>query len=413
VANFRYRGRSGRGELMTGLLDADDADAVAARLLKLGITPLDIAADAAPGTSPQVSVQEFLQRFGVGRPSSADLVLFSRQMYSITKSGLPLLRGLRGLAQTTQNILLRDALYDVLLSLESGREFATSLARHPGIFSPLFISMVRVGESTGTLDKTFLRLCEYLSQDQDVQDRVKSAVRYPLIVIGVIGIAIAVITIFVIPNFAPLFKELGNDIPLPTRIIMGTSQIARAHGVSIIAGAMLALYAFRRYIATEAGRYRWDRFKLKLPVLGELLHLSILSRVTRSLSVTLEAGLPMIQSLTLLSRSSGNEYLGERLVRLRDAVERGEPLSNAAAGAGIFTPLVLQMVLVGEETGELSQLLEEVSGYYQREVDFRLRNLTAMLEPLLIIGVGGMVLILALGVFLPMWNMIGKVAHHG
>jgi MSHA biogenesis protein MshG len=301
----------------------------------------------------------------------------------------------------------------VLLSLESGREFATSLARHPGIFSPLFISMVRVGESTGTLDKTFLRLCEYLSQDQDVQDRVKSAVRYPLIVIGVIGIAIAVITVFVIPNFAPLFKVLGNDIPLPTRIIMGTSKIARAHGISLIAAAILAVFAFKRHIATEAGRYRWDRFKLKLPVLGELLHLSILSRVTRSLSISLEAGLPMIQALTLLSRSSGNEYLGERLVRLRDAVERGEPLSNAAGGAGIFTPLVLQMVLVGEETGELSQLLEEVSGYYQREVDFRLRNLTAMLEPLLIIGVGAMVLILALGVFLPMWNMIGKVGHTG
>jgi MSHA biogenesis protein MshG len=409
MANFRYRGRSGRGELMTGRLEADDADAVAARLLKLGITPLDIAPDAAPGTS----IQELLQRLGVGQPSSADLVLFSRQMYSITKSGLPLLRGLRGLAQSTHNVLLRDALHDVLHSLESGRDFASSLARHPGIFAPLFISMVRVGESTGTLEKSFLRLCEYLSQDQDVQDRVKSAVRYPLIVIGVIGMAIAVITVFVIPNFAPLFKVLGNDIPLPTRIIMGTSEFARAHGIALIAAAILAFFAFRRHIATEAGRYRWDRFKLKLPVLGELLHLSILSRVTRSLSISLEAGLPMIQALTLLSRSSGNEYLAERLVRLRDAVERGEPLSNAAGGAGIFTPLVLQMVLVGEETGELAQLLEEVSGYYQREVDFRLRNLTAMLEPLLIIGVGAMVLILALGVFLPMWNMIGKVGHAG
>src|ERR1700731_3737154 len=320
MANFRYRGRSGRGELMTGRLEADDADAVAARLLKLGITPLDIAPDAAPGTS----IQEFLQRLGVGQPSSADLVLFSRQMYSIPKSGLPLLRGLRALALSTHNALLRDALHDALHSLESGRDFASSLARHPDLFSPLFISMVRVCESTGTLDNSFLRLCEYLSQDQDVQDRVKSAIRYPLIVIGVIGLAVAVITIFVIPNFAPLFKVLGNDIPLPTRIIMGTSEIARAHGISIIVGAMLALYAFRRHIATEAGRYRWDRFKLKLPVLGELLHLSILSRVTRSLSISLEAGLPMIQSLTLLSRSSGNEYLGERLVRLRDAVERGE-----------------------------------------------------------------------------------------
>lgn len=409
MSDFRYRGRSGRGELLTGHLQADDIDAVAARLLKLGITPLDIAPSVAQGAT----VHDLLRRLGHGRPSIADLVLFSRQMYSITKSGLPLLRGLRGLALSTHNALLRDALYDVLQSLESGRDFASSLARHPDLFSPLFVSMVRVGESTGTLDNCFLRLCEYLSQDQDVQDRVKSAIRYPLIVVGVIGLSVAVITIFVIPNFAPLFKILGNDIPWPTRVIMGTSVLVRRHGVALIVAAVLAFFAFKRHTATAAGRYRWDRFKLKLPVLGELMHHSILARVTRSLSISLEAGLPMIQALTLLSRSAGNEYLAERLLRLRDAVERGEALSQAAGAAAIFTPLVLQMVLVGEETGELTHLLEEVSGYYQREVDFRLRNLTAMLEPLLIIGVGAMVLILALGVFLPMWNMIGKVGHVG
>jgi MSHA biogenesis protein MshG len=409
VSNFRYRGRSGRGDLITGRLDAETVDAVAVRLLNLGITPLEIAPDAAEHTS----VQDLMQRLGAGRPKTADLVLFARQMYSITKAGLPLLRGLRGLAQSTHNTLLRDALHDVLQSLESGRDFASSLARHPTIFSPLFISMVRVGESTGTLDNSFLRLCEYLSQDQEVQDRVKSAIRYPLIVVGVIGIAIAVITIFVIPNFAPLFKVLGNDIPMPTRIIMGTSEFVRGHGIALVIAMVAAVIALRRYIATEAGRYRWDTFKLRLPVLGELLNLSVLSRVTRSLAISLEAGLPMIQALTLLSRSAGNEYLAERLLRLRDAVERGDALSRAAGAAGIFPPLVLQMMLVGEETGELTRLLEEVSSFYQREVDYRLRNLTAMLEPLLIVGVGGMVLILALGVFLPMWNMIGKVGHVG
>jgi MSHA biogenesis protein MshG len=409
MSNFRYRGRSGRGDLITGRLEADTVDAVATRLLNLGITPLEIAPDAVEGAS----VQDLLHKLGAGRPSTADLVLFSRQMYSITKAGLPLLRGLRGLAQSTHNALLRDALHDVLQSLESGRDFASSLARHPTIFSPLFISMVRVGESTGTMDNSFLRLGEYLGQDQDVQDRVKSAIRYPMIVVGVIAIAVAVITVFVIPNFAPLFKVLGNDIPWPTRVIMATSDFVRGHGLALLAGVIAAVFGLRHYIATEAGRYRWDRFKLGLPVLGELLNLSVLSRVTRSLAISLEAGLPMIQALTLLSRSAGNEYLAERLLRLRDAVERGDALSRAASAAGIFPPLVLQMIFVGEETGELTRLLEEVSGFYQREVDYRLRNLTAMIEPLLIVGVGGMVLILALGVFLPMWNMIGKVGHVG
>lgn len=409
MSNYKYRGRSGRGETITGRLEAESIDAAATRLLNLGITPLDIAADAVESTS----VSDLLERLGAGRPTSADLVLFARQMYSITKAGLPLLRGLKGLAESTHNVILRNALHDVLQSLESGRDFASSLARHPDIFPPLFLSMVRVGESTGTLDNAFSRLCEYLSQDQDVQDRVKAAVRYPLIVVIVIGIAIAVITVFVIPNFAPLFKILGDDIPMPTRIIMGTSSFVRAHGLALLAGMALALVAARRYLATEHGRYRWDRLRLRVPVLGELLHQAALSRVTRSLAISLDAGLPMIQALTLLSRSAGNAYLAERLLQLRDAVERGDGLSRAATTAGIFPPLVLQMLAVGEETGELTRLLDEVSGFYQREVDYRLRNLTAMLEPLLIVCVGGMVLILALGVFLPMWNMIGKIGHGG
>ena len=394
---------------MTGKLEAENVDAVAARLLNLGITPLQIGADV----QTDGGFQELMQRLGAGRPNNADMLLFARQMYAITKSGLPLLRGLRGLAQSTHNRLLRDALLDVLHSLESGRDFATSLARHPTLFSPVFLSMVRVGEATGTLDNAFLRLGEYMSQDQDVQDRVKAAIRYPIIVLIMIGLAVGIITVFVIPNFAPLFKILGNDIPWPTRVIMGSSDLVIHDGWTLAFSALLAFIGARRYLATEPGRYRWDGYKLKVPVLGELLRQSILSRVTRSLAISLQAGLPMIQALTLLSRSAGNEWLAERLIRLRDAVERGDSLSRAATTSGIFPSLVLQMMQVGEETGELTALLEEIGGFYQREVDHRLKNLTAMLEPFLIILVGGMVLILALGVFLPMWNMIAKVGHPG
>lgn len=406
---FRYRGRSGRGDLITGRLDAESVDMVATRLLNLGIAPLEILPDAVTRLEPG----EMWQRFRSRRVTVVDLVLFARQMYSITKAGLPLLRGLKGLAQSTHNLRLRDALHDVLQSLESGRDFASSLARHTDVFPPLFVSMVRVGEATGTLDNCFLRLSEYLGQDQDVQDRVKGALRYPMIVVGVIALAIAVITVFVIPNFAPMFKVLGNNIPWPTRVIMGTSEFVRQHGLLLLAGLVLGVLGFRRWVQTREGRFAFDRFKLQVPVLGELLHQSVLSRVVRSLAISLDAGLPMIQALTLLARSAGNEYLAERLLRLRDAVERGESLSRAAGGVGIFPPLVLQMMAVGEETGELTRLLEEVSGFYQREVDYRLRNLTSLIEPILIVGVGAMVLILALGVFLPMWNMIGKVGHVG
>ena len=409
MSSFRYRGRSGRGDLITGRLEAETVDAVASRLLNLGITPLQIDADSDRGAS----VEEWLRRLGAGRPTTVDLVLFSRQMYAITKSGLPLLRGLRGLAESTHNVVMRDVLHDVLQSLESGRDLASSLARHPTIFTSLFISMVRVGESTGTLDNAFLRLCDYLGQDQDVQDRVKAVLRYPIIVVIMIALAVAVITVFVIPNFTPLFKILGNDIPWPTRVIMGASDLVVHHGVVLIIGGVLIATGINRYLATPGGRYQWDRYKLKIPVIGDLIRQSILSRVTRSLAISLEAGLPMIQALTLLSRSSGNEFLAERLLRLRDAVERGDSLSRAATTSAIFPSLVLQMMMVGEESGELTRLLDEIAGFYQREVDYRLKNLTALIEPILIVGVGGMVLILALGVFLPMWNMIAKVGHTG
>jgi MSHA biogenesis protein MshG len=409
VAAFRYRGRSARGELVTGRLDGDTPDAVASRLLNLGITPVEIAPDA----GQSLDVEDLWRRLGGGRPTTADLVLFSRQMYSITKSGLPLLRGLRGLAQSTHNVQLREALQDVLTSLEAGRDLTGSLARHPQIFPPLFLSIVRVGESTGTLDTAFQRLCDYLGQDQDVQDRVRSAVRYPLVVVATLLVALGVITVFVIPNFAPLFRMLGDDIPWATKAVIGTSAFVRDHGLALVGAAIGAFVLAKRWVATESGRYRWDRARLRIPVVGQLMHQAILSRVTRSLAISLEAGLPMIQALTLLARSSGNEYLGERLLRLRDAIERGDSLGNAAATAGIFPPLVLQMISVGEETGELSKLLDEVAGFYQREVDYRLRNLSALIEPILIVGVGGLVLILALGVFLPLWDMAAKVGHVG
>jgi MSHA biogenesis protein MshG len=409
VALFRYRGRTTHGELQTGRLEADSVDTAAQRLVSLGITPLTID----PHAHRELEIAQLWRRLGGGRPKTTDVLLFARQMHSITKSGLPLLRGLRALLQSTHNLQLREALQSILTSLESGRDLASSLARHPELFPPLFISMVRVGEATGTLDKSFQRVGDYLALDQEVRDRIRDAVRYPLVVVGVIAMALAVITVFVIPRFAPLFHMLGNDIPWPTRIIMGVSDFARHNGLWLLGALAIAVVQARRWVATDAGRLAWDRWKLRLPVIGELVLQATVARIVRSLAICLDAGLPMIQSLTLLARAAGNVVLGRQVERLRDAVERGEPVSRAAATAGLFPPLVLQMIAIGEETGELTSLLEEIAGHYRREVDYQMKNLSALIEPLLIIGVGAMVLVLALGVFLPMWNVIAKVGHGG
>ena len=407
---YQYKGRSARGQLVSGRIEADGEDAAAVRLVEGGVTPIDILiARSQEASSAHQDLSQLTRQLGLGRPTTADLVLFSRQMYTITKSGIPLLRGLRGLGATTHNAVLREALEDVVDSLEAGRDLAASFGRHPQVFSQLYTSIIAVGESTGTLEEAFLRLSEYLSRDEQMQNRVKSAMRYPLIVVVVIAVAIGVITTFVIPRFAPLFRVLGNDIPWPTRVIMGASNIARNDWHLLAGAAIIATAAIRRYISAGKGRYRWHALKLRLPVFGKLAHEATLGRVTRTLSIALSAGMPMIQTLNIIAKTSGNEVMAERILRIRDAVERGEPLSRAAQSVGLFPPLVLQMLAVGEETGEISGLLEEVAGFYDREVDFALQNISSAIEPILIVVVGGMVLILALGVFLPMWNMIAKV----
>ncbi len=403
---FHYKGRSVRGDLVNGRLDGETIDMVAARLLGTGITPVEIKAVKATDLNDLGTLS---RRFGMGKPKTSDLVLFSRQMYTITKSGIPLLQGLRGLATSTQNRVLREALEDILSSLESGRDLAGSFARHADLFPSLYISIIRVGESTGTLEASFKRMAEYLAQDQETQARVKSAMRYPIIVMCVIAVAMGVLTTFVIPHFEPLFKALGDNIPLPTLIIMSVSAFVHDYWYVVLGGITAATLGIRKYVSTTTGRLQWHKWKLRLPIIGPLAHQAILSRLSRSLSISLSAGMPMLQTLSVIAKASGNDYMAERVTRLRLGVERGDPLSRAAASVEMFPPLVLQMMSVGEETGELPQLLDEVAGFYEREVDYALKNLSAAIEPILIVFVGGMVLVLALGIFLPMWEMIGSV----
>jgi len=404
---YNYTGRTRQGELVSGRMDGDTADAVASRLFSTGITPIDIAM---PDAARDLDFADLARKLGFGKPKTSDLVLFSRQMYTSTKSGVPLLKGLRGLAASTHNTVLRRTLEEVLRDLEGGRDLATAFSRHPDVFSTLYVSIIRVGESTGTLESAFQRLAQYLGQDQDIQDRMRAAMRYPAITVGVILIAIAILTTFVLPQFAPIFKVLGDNIPLPTRIIMGFSTYTREYWPFILCATTFVVFIVRQYVRTTAGRYLWHKTKLKLPIVGKLTHEAILSRISRSLAISLNAGMPMLQTLSIIAKTAGNDYMTERVVKLRDAIERGEPLSRAASTVGMFPPLVLQMMSVGEETGEISELLDEVAGFYEREVDYALKNLSSAIEPLLVITVGGMVLVLALGVFLPMWEMISKMS---
>jgi MSHA biogenesis protein MshG len=394
-----------RGDLLDGRVEAPSADAAAAQLLNGGITPVEIVEVAAAAGA----VRRIRELLVARRPDVGELLLFTRQMYTLLKAGVPIVRGMRGLAESTRNPLMVEVLEEITSDLESGRELSTALARFPRIFSTLFQSMVRVGENTGQLDETFLRIGQYLELEKETRERVKSALRYPTIVIVAIALAIGIINVLVIPAFAQVFSRWSMELPWATRILISTSDFFVAYWVHLLVAAGIGVFALRRYLATDHGRYRWDKLKLRLPVVGSIIHRATLGRFARAFSISFRAGVPLIQSLTVISRALDNEYVGDRVLQMRNGIERGDTLTRTAASTGLFTPLVLQMMAVGEESGALDDLLEEVAGFYEREVDYELKNLSAAIEPILIVAVGVMVLMLALGVFLPMWDLAAGV----
>jgi MSHA biogenesis protein MshG len=408
---FSYKGRSAEGKLVNGRTQGESVEQVAQRLVSTGVTPLDIAPLGAVAGS--FDLEKLGRKLGLGKVTTSDLVMFSRQMYTITRAGIPLLRGLRGLVSSTHNAILRETLEDILESLEGGRDLASSFARHPDIFPKLYVSIVSVGEATGTLDKSFQRLTEYMTQEKDLHDRVKGATRYPMIVVITIVLAAMFMSTFVIPKFAPVFAQIKGEMPLPTRILLLSSALVRDYWMHALGVIVAVIFGVRRWLATPSGRMKWDTLKLRVPIMGKLMYEATLSRINRSMAISLSAGMPMTQTLAVIARSSGNVFMSERIQLLATNVERGESLSRAASASGLFSPLVLQMIAIGEETGALPELLDEAAGYYEREVDHALKNLSSSIEPILITGVGGMVLVLALGIFMPLWEVISKAGQGG
>ncbi len=397
---FIYKGRSVRGALVKGELEAATIDAVANQLSNTGITPIEINEKAASNDADSV-----MSKWRAKRPNLDDIILFTRQMYTMMKSGVPITRAMNGIIASTRNIYLMDALKESLAFLESGRDMASSLARHPDIFPTLFISMVRVGEETGRLDESFKRITAYPELEKETRQRIKAAIRYPIFVFVAIGIAMAVINIFVIPTFAELFAKANVALPWQTRLLMATSGFFVAWWPVVLSCVIGGSLGFNSYIKTENGRYWWDKHKLRIPIIGGILHRATLGRFARAFSMALTSGVPLVQAMMVVSRSVDNEYIAEHILSMRNGIERGESLTRTATITNQFSPLVLQMLAVGEETGEVDNLLVEVADFYEREVDYDIKNLSASIEPVLIIAIGIMVLILALGVFLPMWDL--------
>lgn len=410
---FAYKGRSARGELVQGSLEGADSGVIADQLLNTGITPTEIKLTSQAvrsGTNPE-GVSLWKKLSAEKKVDTLEVMLFSRQMYTLLKAGVPIMRALAGLQESTRNPVFSAMLQDLRESLDSGRELSTAMRRHPKVFSPFYLSMVQVGEMTGMLDMTFLRLYEHLEFEKDMKERIKSAVRYPMFVVIAMAIAIVIVNIFVIPAFVKVFEGFHAELPLMTKILMSFSSFMVNSWPVLLALLVGAVVAFRSWINTTEGRYKWDRYKFHIPIAGPIIMKATLSRFARSLALSFKSGIPIVQGLNSVALVVDNEYMRSRVEQMRDGVERGESILRTASASGVFNPTVLQMIAVGEETGDMDGLMFEIAGMYEREVEYEIKTLSANIEPIMIVLLGGLVLILALGIFLPMWDL-GKVALH-
>ena len=403
---FAYKGRDSKGVLVQGVLEGADTNALANQLLNLNITPIDIQSRSNPTSSKSTSINLFEEKI-----ETIDVMLFSRQMYTLLKAGIPIMNALNGLKASTSNQAFAKVVEEIRESLGSGREFSAALAQHPQVFSSFYINMVRVGETTGMLEAVFLRLFEHLEFERFMRDQIKSALRYPIFVVSAMGVAIVIVNLFVIPAFAKVFAGFGAELPLMTQVLLAFSNFMVAAWPYLIVGCITAALLFRSYTAAGIGKYNWDKFKLNTPIAGKIIHKATMARFARSFALANKSGVPIVNGLKLVAQTADNDYIAQKIEQMREGVERGESILRTATNTGVFNPIVLQMIAVGEESGALDDLMQEVADMYQRDVEYEIKTLGAQIEPILIVFLGVMVLILALGIFLPIWDL-GKVALH-
>ncbi len=402
---YTYTGRDAAGAEVTGSLDGINENAVAEALITRGVFPTKITISKSSDAGRNGVLNKLFRK----RISQNDLLMFCRQMYSLSKAGIPIMSALHGLAETIENPTLVEVLKHLESDLAGGLPLAAAMSRYPKVFNRLFVSLINVGENTGRLEESFLQLAEYISLDVETRRRVKSALRYPVIVISFVVVAMIILNIWVIPVFAQMFAKFGAELPITTRILIASSNFFVNYFWLILLILIAVPVAWIWWTRSPKGSVWWGKWQIKLPIVGSILFRSQLARFARSFSIMLKAGVGLNTALTLVAGAVDNSYLSEKIIGMCAGVERGESLYQTAIASNMFSPLVLQMLAVGGETGQIDTLLLEVAEYYEREVDFELRGLTAKIEPLLLVVVAIIVLILALGIFTPMWDMYGAM----
>ncbi len=398
---YTYKGRRQNGELAEGELEALNSNSVAGQLMDKGVTPLTITEK-----KQQVDIiDQIKEKLNLYQVSIEELLMFTRQMGALLKAGIPVTRAITGILESISNPLMVKALKDTNEQLESGRSLSIAFARHPKVFNNLYISMIQVGENTGALDGAFSQMASYIDRNRRMSHNISAALRYPTIVIIAIVIALAIVNLFVIPKFASFFEANHLELPWQTIVLLNTSNFFVAYWPYLLVLGIIIWIVFKRYISTIKGRYKWHHFLLRTPVIGEILLRAYLARFARSFSMAYGAGVPIVQGMGVISRSVGNDYIADHVSNMREGIERGEPLTLTAQKTGMFTPVVMQMFAVGEEAGNLEEMMDYIADFYEEEVDYDIKTLSDKLEPLIYVFVGALVLILAMGIFVPMWDI--------
>ena len=400
---YNYRGRDADLAPVSGTVDAESPAAVVTQLVAMGVAVVDVS--VARVAEVKVEAPSWWQKMNAQPIKDDDLILFTRQMHTLQRTAVPLLRALGGLQESTANRSLAAVLQDIIYGLDQGRELSAALARHPAVFSDFYVAMVRVGELSGRVAEVFNRLFVHLEFEKDVRGQIRAALRYPTFVLIAAAAAMVVLNIFVIPVFAGVFAGLNAKLPLLTQILIGFSSWMVRWWPLLLIATVGGWFALRHALRSSEGRYWWDRQKLRLPIVGDIILKATLARFSRSFSLASQSGIPVLDALTLVARTADNAYISRHIEDMRDGIERGESLHRCATQSGVFTPVVLQMIAVGEETGEIDSLLTEIAGMYERETAYSIKGLAVKIEPILLLMMAGLVLVLALGIFLPMWSL--------
>ncbi len=404
MAKFKYKGRDSYGKVVEGVLEAPNAEDLEASLKKRGIIPIKIEKSEEGGLSGILF--KYLGRRGV---NIKDLLFFTRQFTTMLKAGLPLTRILDILSYQSPTKKLREVAKELKRNVESGIPLSTSLMNYPTIFSNLYVSMVRAGEVGGTLERSLERITEFLDNDYRLRQKIKGAMSYPLFVLlFAFSLGFFMLTIFV-PRFAGFFADLNVPLPAMTAFTLNLSRALTKYWWVLIIVFIVGYSLYNVYKSTPYGRERVDRGRLKMPVLGKVNHLTIMARFAGTLSSLLAAGVPLLQALDTVASTVDNVIIEREITKIEDRVRRGETLSKPMEDSGLFTPMVVQMTAVGEETGELEGMLKKVSEFYEEEVDRAVGQLTSMIEPLLIIFVGGIIGFIVISLYLPIFYMVGQI----